>query len=131
MKSTFHWFFAALVLHTPIAAGDEIKCKTAYGEAISACARSLDLLALDARSGAQKACVEGAVLTRAYCMSGVDACLDDCQASYEHSVAACEVTFASAACAGNVSCEAIIRQQSDNCISHAVSVLDSCSAACP
>ena len=131
MKSAFALFLAALALHAEVAAGDEIRCRTAYGQAVRACARSLDLLALSGRAGAQKACVEGAVLTRAYCMSGINACLDKCEGTYESSVAACEETFAPALCAENATCEAIILQQRDNCISSAVSALDFCSAACP
>ncbi len=131
MKHIFHLVLAAFVLHTQFAAGDDIKCKTVYGQAVRACARSLDLLTLNVRAGAQKACVEGAVLTRGYCMSGISACLEKCQAAYENSVSACEVTFAPAICAGGETCEAIILQERDNCISNAVGVLDSCSAACP
>jgi hypothetical protein len=131
MKSRFYLFFAALALHTQIAAGDDINCKATYGQALRACARSWDLLISNGRAGAQKACVEGAVLTRAYCMSGIDACLDHCQVSYEKSAAACEATFAPATCAEETRCESIILQQRDNCISNAVSGLDSCSQACP
>jgi len=131
MKNMAHLFLAALVLHAQAALGDDVKCKTDFGQAVRACARSLDLLALDARGGAQKACVDGAVLTKAYCMSGTNACLDRCQVAYESSVGACEATFAPAMCAENATCEAIIQQQRDNCISNAVGTLDFCSAACP
>jgi hypothetical protein len=131
MKKIFHLLFAGLALHTPIAAGDDIKCQTDYRLAVRACVRSLDFLIPGVRTGAQRACVEGAVLTKAYCMSGTNACLDNCQVAYEDSVAACEETFAPATCAGGATCEAIILQERDNCISHAVGVLDSCSAVCP
>ena len=131
MKNIFCLFFAALALHAPNAAGGDIQCKATYGEAMRSCARSWDLLTSSARAGAQKACVEGAVLTKAYCMAGVNACLDKCQASYERSAAACEGTFSPAICAGDEKCEAIILQQGDNCISSVVNALDSCSAACP
>jgi hypothetical protein len=130
MKNIFHLFLAAFVLQAQGGAADDLECRTAHRQAISACARSLDLLALDARAGAQKACVDGAVLTRGYCMSGIDECLDNCQRSYENSVAACEATFDPADCGGGAACEAIILQQADNCVSNVVSVLDSCSAAC-
>ncbi len=131
MKIIVHSFIAALVLHIQVAAANDISCRTDYLQTVSACARSLDLLASNARAGAQKACVVGARLTRAYCMSGADACLDRCHVAFERSVAACETTFAPAVCAGGVACEAIILQQSDNCVSNAVSELDFCSAACP
>ena len=131
MKYTFHLLLAALALHTQMAAGDDTACQSVYGHALSACARSLDWLTPNPRAGAQRACVDGALLTRAYCVSGTNACLDNCQSAYENSVAACEVTFAPVVCAGDATCETIILQQGDNCISHAVSVLDSCSAACP
>jgi hypothetical protein len=131
MKYTFHLLLAALVLHPQYAAGDDIECQAVYGQALSTCARSLDWLTSNPRAGAQKACVDGARLTRAYCMSGINACLDYCQSAYEHSVASCEATFAPAVCTGGATCEAIILQQSDNCISHAVSMLEACSAACP
>lgn len=131
MRNIFYLFFAVLVLHTQIAAGDDTRCKTVYGQAMRACARSSDLLALNGRAGAQKACVEGAVLTRSYCMSGINACWDNCLASYDKSVAACEANFAPDICAGEITCESIILQQRDNCISNGVSGLDSCSDACP
>jgi hypothetical protein len=131
MKYTFRLLLAALALHAQVAAGDDSKCLADYRLAVRACVRSLDFLIPGVRTGAQRACVEGAVLTKAYCMSGTDACLDTCQAAYEDSVAACEETFAPATCAGGVTCEAIILQERDNCISHAVGVLDSCSAVCP
>lgn len=131
MKYTFQLLLAALVLHAQMAAGDDIACQTVYGQALSACARSLDWLTQSPRAGAQRACVDGALLTKAYCMSGSNACLDHCHGAYENSVAACEATFAPGMCAGGEACEAIILQESDSCISHAVGVLDSCSAACP
>jgi hypothetical protein len=131
MKTILHLFLAALALHVQGAAADDLECRKAHGEAISACARSLDLLAQAMRAGAQKACIDGAVLTRSYCMSEVDECLDNCQRSYENSVAVCEATFNPTACAGSATCEAIILQQRDNCVSSVVNVLNSCSAACP
>jgi hypothetical protein len=131
MKTLSCLFFAALVLHTQIAAADDTRCKTVYGQAVRACARSADLLVINGRAGAQKACVDGAVLTRSYCVSEINACWNNCQASYEKSVVACEATFAPAICAGEMACESIILQQRDNCISHVVSGLDACSEACP
>ena len=131
MKNAFRLLLAAFALHAQVAAGDDLKCRAVYAQAVSACARSLDLLVLNGRAGAQKACVEGAVLTRAYCMAGTNACLDKCQAAYANSVTACEETFAPAVCGEDATCEAIILQQRDNCISSAVSTLDACSAACP
>ena len=131
MQRRFGVFVVALLLHVPIAAGDDLQCKAVYRGALRDCARSLDLLASDARGGAQKACVDGAQITRAYCASGVNACLDRCTVTYEKSVVACEATFATAVCRGGETCESIVLQQRDNCISHTVSVLDACSAACP
>jgi hypothetical protein len=131
MKYTFRLLLAALALHAQVAAGDDSKCLADYRLAVRACVRSSDFLVPTERAGAQRACVEGALLTKAYCVSGTNACLDTCQIAYEDSVAACEVTFAPAICAEGATCEEIIRQQRDNCTSHAVGVLDSCSAACP
>lgn len=130
MKNIFYLFFAALVLHTQFAAGDEFKCTTAYGQAMRACARSLDLLTMNVRAGAQRACVEGARLTQAYCMSGSNPCLDDALAAYDRSLATCEADFDPAACAGELACEHIIAQQRDNCLSYTVSMLDAHTAAC-
>lgn len=131
MKNAIYLFFAALVLHTQVAAGDDTRCKTVYGQAMRACTRSPDLLSVNGRAGAQKACVEGAVLTRSYCMSGINACWDSCRALYEKSVAACEATFAPAMCAGETTCESIILQQRENCIANVITGLDACSDACP
>jgi hypothetical protein len=130
MKNMFRLFFAALVLHTQSAAGDDIKCTTAYRQAMTACARSFDGLTMVVRAGAQRACVDGARLTQAYCMSGSNPCLDDTLAAYDRSLARCEADFDPAACAGELACEQIIAQQRDNCISYTVSVLDARTAAC-
>jgi hypothetical protein len=131
MKTFFHLFVAALALHASVAAADDAQCRSAFGQAMRSCASSWELLTSNSRSGAQKACVDGAVLTKAYCLSGVSACLDRCQVSYERSVAACETTFSRTMCAADAKCEAVIAQENDNCISSAVGVLDVCSAACP
>jgi hypothetical protein len=131
MKNMLPLFFAMLALHAPLAAADDVKCRTVYVHALKACARSPDLLALSGRAGAQKACVEGAAITRTYCMSESNACWENCQARYDRSTAACEADFAPAVCGGETMCESIILQQRDNCISHVVSGLDSCSDACP
>jgi hypothetical protein len=131
MRDTFHLLLAVLALHAQVAAADDIKCRTDYGLAVRACVRSLDFLIPGVRAGAQRACVDGALLTKEYCMSGANACLDNCQVGYEESVAACEEKFAPAICAGGATCEEIILHERDNCIFNAVSVLDSCSAACP
>jgi hypothetical protein len=131
MRDAFHLLVAVLALHAQVAAADDIKCQMDYGLALRACVRSLDFLSPGVRVGAQRACVEGALLTKAYCMFEANACLDDCEFGYEDAVAACEVTFAPAICLGGATCEEIILQERDNCISNAVGVLDSCSAACP
>jgi hypothetical protein len=131
MKTFLHLFVGALALHASIAAADDAQCRSDFGQAMRSCARSWELLTSNTRSGSQKACVDGALLTKAYCLSGVNACLDRCQASYQHSVAACEATFSPTVCAGGEKCEAVILQENDNCVSSTVSVLDACSAACP
>jgi hypothetical protein len=130
MKSTSILFSAALLLHAGAAPGDDIACRKTYTHTLSTCARSLSALDPDGRAGAQRACVEGARLTQAYCVSGVDTCLDDSLNAYDRSAAACEAGFDPSACAGGVVCEQVIAQQRDNCLSHAVSVLDARTAAC-
>jgi len=131
MKSTLIWFVAALALHTQLAAGAGIGCRRSYADAVGACAQPSNLADPGLRAGAQRACVDGARITRSYCMSAVDACLDQGETAYEGSVAACETTFDPAVCAAGSTCEDTILQQRANCISVAVSVLASGAAACP
>lgn len=123
-------FSAVLALQAGAAFGDDITCRQTYGETLRTCARTLNLLSPDLRTGAQRACVEGARLTQAYCMAGADACLDDCLAAYDRSVPACETVFDSVVCVGGAQCERTVTQQRDNCLSYAVDVLGACSAAC-
>lgn len=130
MKRMSILFSAALLLHAGAAPGDDIACRKTYSQALGTCARSFDVLDPDARAGAQRACVEGARLTQAYCVSGMDACLGDSLLAYDRSVAVCEAGFDPTACFGGVVCEQVIAQQRDNCVSHEVSVLDARTAAC-
>lgn len=123
-------FAAALVLHAGAASGDDVTCRQTYGDTLRSCARTLSLLNPDLRAGAQRACVEGARLTRTYCISAIDACPDDCLLAYDRSVPACETVFDSVVCAGGAECERTIAQQRDNCLSFAVDVLHACSTAC-
>lgn len=93
---------AALVLHSEAVAGDDIACLQTYGQTVRTCAHTLNLLSPDLRAGAQRACVEVARLTLAYCMPGINVCLDNSQVADDRSVAACEAVVDSAVCAGGV-----------------------------
>ena len=131
MKCAHRWLLAALALQAPLAAGGDIECRESYSHAVAACAQPSNLPDPALRAGAQRACVDGARITRSYCMSGIDACLDSREAAYESSVAACEVTFDPAVCAAGPTCEDTILRQRANCISVAASVLAAGAAACP
>jgi hypothetical protein len=130
MKSLSWLFFAVLLLHAEVAPADDMACRQAYSRSLNACARSLDMFDPNGRAGAQRACVDGARLTQAYCMSESNACLNDGLAAYDHSLAACEAEFDTAVCAGEMVCEQVIAQQRDNCLSYTVTMLDVSTAAC-
>lgn len=130
MKSQSLLFSAALLLHAGVVPADDIACRQTYSQTLSACARPLNVLDSNRRAGAQRACVEGARLTQAYCMSESNTCLDDNLVAYDRSLAACEADFDPAACAGGLTCEGIIAQQRDSCLSYMVSMLDARTAAC-
>jgi hypothetical protein len=130
MKSMSWLFSAALLLHAGAVTADDNACRQTYSQTLSACAHSLNMLDPNRRAGAQRACVEGARLTQAYCMSGSNTCLDDNLFAYDRSLAACEADFDPAACAGRLACEQVIAQQRDNCVSYTVSMLDARTAAC-
>jgi hypothetical protein len=130
MNSMSLWFASALVLHAAIAASADIACRQVYFQTVRSCGQSLDLLGPDLRAGVQRACVEGARLTKAYCMSGNDVCPDDCLVAYDRSVAKCEAVFDPAVCTGVMACAEVIVQQRDNCLSHAVGLLETCTNAC-
>jgi len=130
MKSKALLFSAAFLLSSGAVLADDSACRQTYSQTLSACARSLNMLESNRRAGAQRACVDGARLTQAYCMSGTNACLDDKLVAYDRSLAACEADFDPAACAGVLACEQIIAQQRDNCLSYTVSMLDARTAAC-
>jgi hypothetical protein len=130
MKSMSFLLSAAFVLHAGDASGDDMACRQTYSRTLSECAHTLRLLSPDLRAGAQRACVEGARLTQAYCASGSNVCLDNCLATYDRSGAVCETVFDSGICAGGAVCAQTIIQQRDNCLSYGVGVLDACTAAC-
>jgi len=131
MKRTLLWLVAALALQTQWAAAGDIECRRSYSLAVGACAQPSNLPDPGLRAGGQRACVDGARITRSYCTSEIDACLDRGEAAYETSVAACEATFDPAVCAAGLTCEDTILQQRANCVSVAVSALASGAAACP
>ena len=124
------WFASALALHAAVAASSDIACRQVYFHTVRTCGQALDLLGPELRAGAQRACVDGARLTKAYCMSGNDICPDNCLAAYDRSVAKCETDFDPAVCTGVVACAEIIAQQRDNCVSHVVGLLETCTNAC-
>ncbi len=130
MTSTMRWFIAALALQAPFAAGGNLGCRESYRDAVGACAQPSNLPDPALRAGAQTACVDGARLTRSYCTTGIDACLDGGEAAYERSVAACAATFDLVVCRGGPTCEDTLLQQRANCIHSAVGVLASGAAAC-
>lgn len=131
MKRTLRWFIAALALQPPFAAGGDVECRQGYRDALGACAQPSNLPDPVLRAGAQRACVDGARLTRSYCMSAMDAWLDGGEAAYERSVAACEATFDPAACGAGATCADTLLQQRANCIAVAVGVLASGASASP
>lgn len=131
MKSTLRWFIAALALQPPFAAGGDVECRKSYRDALGACAQPSNLPDPALRAGAQMACVDGARITRSYCMSATDAWLDDGEVAYVTSVAACEATFDPAVCGVGPTCADTILQQRANCIAVAVGELASGTAASP
>ena len=131
MKNAICSFLAALALQAQVATGGDIDCRTRYVQAVGACAQLSNLFDPGLRAGAQIACVDGARITRSYCMSETDACLDYRQVAFDNSAAGCEATFDPTVCAAAAACEDTILQQRANCISVAAGVLASGTAACP
>lgn len=72
----------ALALQQGSACADDLNCVQTYRQTLFTCARSLNLLHHDLRTGAQQACVEGARLTLAHCTSQSDLCVEGCVAAY-------------------------------------------------
>ena len=100
------------------AAGDN-ECEKAFGHNVSSCAQSIDLQLLPPkeRSEALKACVESARTAREACISGVNQCVNICQASYDSGALSCEQSFDPSNCGGEPFCIAIVEQQREQCLS--------------
>ncbi|MGE3681822.1 MAG: hypothetical protein AB7G93_08860 [Bdellovibrionales bacterium] len=110
---------------------DKKACQQEYKDSITTCAHSLNELPKGMRAGAQKACVEDAKIQKKLCQSGVNLCLDNCQAVYNSAVSTCNLSFDPATCGGSPACELIVNELRASCISDAVNALNACTAACP
>lgn len=112
---------------------DAQTCQKNYATAISGCAQGLNFLEPSVRAGAQKACVKKSKMPRDSCLNGSvsPVCLDSGLAAYNITAAACVTNNNPPNGGGDVICEEILQQQQDDCISEAVTTLNTCNASCP
>jgi hypothetical protein len=110
---------SAMVWTSPSIAADE--CQNIYLNTVRECAK------LPYRS----TCVQTAIGAREACKKGPNQCILTCQATYESNVISCQQAYDPAVCSGNIACEAFYNQQRADCISQSVTILNSCSNACP
>lgn len=59
-----------------------------------------------------------------------NACLDACQTTYDQAQNFCVLTYDPSSCGGNTTCEGIVQQQLDQCLSDAGTALNQCFASC-
>lgn len=124
---------AAVLPSSSQTTGDRQECQKAYVTKITGCAQGLGFLEKIVRAGAQKACVEGAKVSRNSCLAGVvvPTCQDSCLAAYNILQQSCETAFSPAVCGGVVECEAEVLSQRANCVAVALDILNACTASCP
>lgn len=109
-------------------------CQTTYANEVTTCAKGLSFLEPSTRAGAQKACVSSAKMKRSVCLgegAPDPVCQQSCASAYDMSVAQCQITYNPLDCGNSAICTQIVTQQQSICISDAVTVLNTCTAACP
>jgi len=112
-------------------------CEKNFGLDVAYCAQTIQNTQFSTpkeRVDWQKACVDQAKINKMVCESGgppPPTCTEQCQIQYDTNALLCRQQYDPTICGGSVSCEQAVLLNQAACLSQALTVFNTCVAACP